>query len=602
MGIGAKITKGHMHANILSKAYLVHGLCVALLFALTALAFFAGRDGPWLLDDKHNIVNLQNLQPAFVEQQPLWRTAQVNNEWHKRSLARLSFALTVKTCGLTPACFKTTNMVLQALTAIVLYFLSLQLLHFARRSFAEQFSFGQQAAPEKHRFDFALALCVAAVWAVHPIQVSTVLYAVQRMAMLATFFSLLAMLGWLQWRKAPGCWTARLYLVLAGLAAVCAWFCKENAVVLPLLILCVEIFILRPQLEFTKNPVMLVAIIVLLAGGLFAGLHLLSTESFFEDFNSRPFSPWERLLTEFRVLWLYLYWIILPTTSHYTLFHDDILISAGLLQPWTTLLALFALVGVSVALFYARIIVPLLAFGWFWFLAAHSVESTFLGLELVFEHRNHLPMTGLLFGVFATVAIGLKKIYLLKDFAQRQWLVYLLPVFALAYCTLVAAEKSYHWRSDGSMLVYESQFHPRSVRLNYKIAFLWLQLGNTPGLTATQRQDYLKLAEAAYRTAHAANSHNLHGTIGLLYMQGQHLLAQEEGFWPQLYLRLQTAPMSADGANLLQVLNDCYLERRCNFAKDKLQRAYELYLSRPVKDAAKYNAQQALLRLQATNS
>ncbi len=57
----------------------------------------------------------------------------------------------------------------------------------------------------------------------------------------------------------------------------------------------------------------------------------------------------------------------------------------------TALLA--ALAAVAVGLIKRR---PLAAFGILFFFAGHLIESTFLPLELAFEHRNYLPTLGLL--------------------------------------------------------------------------------------------------------------------------------------------------------------------------------------------------------------
>ena len=41
----------------------------------------------------------------------------------------------------------------------------------------------------------------------------------------------------------------------------------------------------------------------------------------------------------------------------------------------------------------------MLSFALAWFLAGHVLESTFVPLELVHEHRNYLPQYSILFGI-----------------------------------------------------------------------------------------------------------------------------------------------------------------------------------------------------------
>src|SRR5690606_29131238 len=47
---------------------------------------------------------------------------------------------------------------------------------------------------------------------------------------------------------------------------------------------------------------------------------------------------------------------------------------------------------------------PMVTVGVLWFFVAHAMESSFIGLELVFEHRNYLALPGvcLLLGWLAT--------------------------------------------------------------------------------------------------------------------------------------------------------------------------------------------------------
>lgn len=561
--------------------YSLHFLCFVLLFTLVIAAFWSGRGGPWLFDDKHNIVNLQNLQPKFLETHALWRGAQVNDEWRSRSFARLSFAASVKACGLTRSCFKTTNIVLQAFSSVAVYIFCLQLLALIWRP----------SVPVNSCTRIFLAFTVATIWALHPIQISTVLYAVQRMTILSTLFSVVTLIIYLRWRRSASVKSAFWYFPAALFAALLAFHSKENAVVIPLLIVCLEVFLLRPELSIRQRKIFYSASAAVLVLSTIFGFLLLDNVGFFDDFPNRPFSPWERLLSESRVIWHYLYWIVLPTTSHYTLFHDDLLISQSFFVPLTTLFSCLGLAVVSAMLFVLRRKYSLLAFAWFWFLLAHSVESSFLNLELVFEHRNHLPLVGLVFGLLVTLYQSIKN---------QQLLRLALPLVALAYCGLITLEKSKQWRSDGSMLVYESQFHPQSVRLNYKIAFLWLQLANATALARNDRTQLLVKAKQAFGNVAQANDYNIHGFIGLLYMQTQGLSSADEKNWQELYQRLQHAPLSADVVNLLSLLSVCYAKNQCDFPREKLERAYEILLSRAINPSVFHNAEADLGRLRLT--
>ncbi|MCY0536413.1 hypothetical protein, partial [Klebsiella pneumoniae] len=64
------------------------------------------------------------------------------------------------------------------------------------------------------------------------------------------------------------------------------------------------------------------------------------------------------------------------------------------------------LTGASLA---ARKRAPSIPAGWFFFLVAHLVESSFLPLEMYYEHRNYLPSFGLLLAATGLLEILLRR-------------------------------------------------------------------------------------------------------------------------------------------------------------------------------------------------
>src|SRR5690606_579132 len=110
------------------------------------------------------------------------------------------------------------------------------------------------------------------------------------------------------------------------------------------------------------------------------------------------FTQGQRLLTQLWVLGFYLKLILLPRLADLSLFHDDI----AALHHFDVLGAAL-LAGFAAALYLMirlRRKAPLCAFALAWFLIAHALESTFLDLELVFEHRNYLAALGPLMVLF----------------------------------------------------------------------------------------------------------------------------------------------------------------------------------------------------------
>src|SRR5690606_25448236 len=103
--------------------------------------------------------------------------------------------------------------------------------------------------------------------------------------------------------------------------------------------------------------------------------------------GDRDFSTLERLLTQPRVLCLYLWQILVPLPGHMPFYYDWLQPSRGLLQPWTTLPAIAALLALLGTAWRLRTRWPLFSLGVLLFFAAHFITSNVIGVELAFEHR-----------------------------------------------------------------------------------------------------------------------------------------------------------------------------------------------------------------------
>ena len=89
-----------------------------------------------------------------------------------------------------------------------------------------------------------VALAASLIWAAHPYLVSTVLYVVQRMVLLAVFFNFLALISYLKARTELLCGSLRrtcfwfLLAVICSLLSICS---KEMAILIPLQIGLIEL-------------------------------------------------------------------------------------------------------------------------------------------------------------------------------------------------------------------------------------------------------------------------------------------------------------------------------------------------------------------------
>ena len=168
---------------------------------------------------------------------------------------------------------------------------------------------------------------------------------------------------------------------LLGLAS------KEIVLTLPLALLLLDA-IIGPSPRAKRYR--FIVIIGLLAAFIPGIIFLQRLPDWFTTYPDRNFSPWERIMTQWRLVWHYLGLYLLPLPSRLHLAYDP-LVSRSLLSPWTTLPGLVAMLGAWALAWRVRLCRPLLGFGILFFFLALAVESTFANLELAFIHRLYLP-------------------------------------------------------------------------------------------------------------------------------------------------------------------------------------------------------------------
>jgi hypothetical protein len=338
----------------------------------------------------------------------------------------------------------------------------------------------------------ALAVLLGGLWLLHPLLVSTVLYVVQRMAMLATLFMLLACISYVYWRLKLNVGRAGvLHFLPVAVCFVLAMFSKENAiVVVPTLLLMEALWF-----QCERRPGDTIGWLHRVTYGLIAtgSLGLLAVGVFRWDalaarLHRRPFSLEERLLSETRIVWDYLAQWFYPQVTRMGLYHDDVTLSRGLFEPVSTVYATTAWVllalacGVLLHWRGGRWIV----FGVAWFVVGHSVESTVLPLELYFEHRNYFPALGLLIALGAVFAIVVKKWP-----EPKAPLLVCLGMVGLVL-SLMTSSQVQVWSNRSVLLLTHLNGHPNSARANIDMA---TELAGRGAIDAAYR--YSRLAYAA---------------------------------------------------------------------------------------------------------
>lgn len=424
-------------------------LLVSLIVALLAgIVFAPGLPGDFVFDDIPNIVNNEAIQLKTLDADALLRTiAAPQLSGNMRTLPTLSFALDFwRGGGADPAVFKATNIVLQALTACVLAWLFRSLLLIAG------------VREEQARWQ---AGALALAWAVHPLQVSSVLYVVQRMQTMSTLFVVLALLAYLKARRAQiDGRPARTAMLTTFFLWVLAMGCKEDAVLLPAYTLALELTVLRFQAaDMRTSGILRRGYMIATLAGTAAYLFIVVPHFWqWDAYPGRDFSTWERLLTQARVLCMYGWQILLPMPQHMPFYYDWLEPSRGLLQPWTTLPAIAALAALLAVAWRLRVRRPLFALGVFLFFSAHFIASNVVGLELAFEHRNHFALVGAVLAIGSALAGAGERLRIRRS-AQAALCAALLLALGGA-----DALRAHDWRSRMALAEASTKIAPHSAR------------------------------------------------------------------------------------------------------------------------------------------
>ncbi|MFP4445257.1 MAG: tetratricopeptide repeat protein [Desulfosudaceae bacterium] len=363
------------------------GLFPAAIGALVFLLYFSSLKAPFVLDDLPNIPENSHIRLIDISAD---RLADIFcGPSSHRPAAMASFAANYYFHRYQVTGYHLTNMMIHALTAFFVLLLARQTLRLNRLEYTWT------------------PLLAALLWLVNPIQVQAVTYIVQRMAALATLFYLISLVSYIQARryqrspaprqqaKAPlffmGC-------VVSGLLALAS---KPVAATLPLAIYFYEWFFLQQQCKIPLKKYIkwadVAIVLFLLAALLYCNGHIIDTIQ--ATYDKAAFTLPQRLLTQPAVVIYYVSLIVYPHPDRLHLIYDFPL-ARGFGQPAAALIALIALAVLLMAAIYMVRKYRLLSFSLLWFLGTLTIESSFIGLAMVYEHRLYLP------SVFPCIAVA----------------------------------------------------------------------------------------------------------------------------------------------------------------------------------------------------
>ncbi len=622
-------------------------LLVLALIVVTAI-YWPGLYGGWLFDDYPNIVDNQGVQIKDATLGSLTRAALSSpaSEF-KRPLASLSFAANYLIAGLDPYWMKLTNLVIHLLNGMLVFLLarSLLLVDASRRrslpAGAASAAMLLRPRSEKTDPDMAipaegiatevapadtrasalnragiLAALIAASWMLLPINLTGVLYVVQRMESMANVFVLVGLLGYvagrgrmLSWHWATeasshACVTERepwsgFALCAASIVvpAAIGILAKETAVMLPLYAVLIEGTLFRFQKVSPAKPPPIGSIVetpsarrpepamiqphaaydrriiglfsAILALPLVIGLVWLLPGVFnAESWATRDFTLGTRLLSEARIVSDYVVWTLFPTPSPLSFYHDNFHLSTGLLRPWTTAASIIFLALLAASAWVLRVRNPLVTLGIGLFLGCHLLTGTVLPLELIYEHRNYFASFGLMLAVVPLLAVPRTRRFGLSRNALFGGLL-------LCWSGLTAFT-TYAWGDPLRLAQDLAERAPDSPRAEYELGRTYIVYSHYDPASPFTHEAYAPLEKSA-----ALPDSSILPEQALIFMNARMHLPLKDAWWNSMIEKLKAHTPTVQDESSLAALTQCMREHHCDLPKDRMTRAFMAALAHP---------------------
>lgn len=523
---------------------------------LTVLAYYPGLRGNFVFDDHANILSNSRIYVDSLSIDELWRASVEGYRGGFRPLSTLSLALNVYAGGGQPSAyqFKLTNLFIHILTGISLGFLAYLLLTALPNSYLTN----------RHRI--GISCLTAAAWLLHPFNLTSVLYVVQRMNSLAALMMsvgmILYVLGRLRLKERNMGWG----LILSGtvLFGILASLSKENGALLPLYLVVIEFCVFRFQSNNKRsaNLLKLFFISIILIPALTAAIYLNTySGALLGGYAIREFSLVERLMTEARVVIWYLRMLLLPDNAQMGLFLDDFTVSKSILDPPTTLASLALVLGLIVLALRALRSLPILSLGVLWFFVGHSMESTILPLELVFEHRNYLPG----FGILLTAMYYILNPTFSATTLRIRWYAAILMILILAFNLHGRAQE---WSDPLQHAMLEAEHHPQSPRANFQVGAYFADMAKKHP-EPSKRDEFAKSAIAYFDKSLTLRPTMAGALAAQLIVSEEYNQPRNPNWLPRLLEILPHVPFEATNLNALNGLTRCQIIKACKLTDNE---------------------------------
>jgi len=414
---------------------------ILIIFSLGLIVYSYSLPNPFIWDDEILIVrntyirNWQNLNNIFTS--PLFRLYRSHTFFY-RPLQELTYVLDFQFWKLDPLGYHLTNTFFHIINAILIFFIINRITK-----------------------DFDVSLLSSLLFVIHAIHTQAVTYISGRADLLVTFFLLLSFLSYIKY-----------FHLLSILLFVPALFCKENALVYPLILILYDLTFRREKFSpifWIKQYLPFVAVIALY---LFLRAWLLEFSGYkiveYSAYNLLP-----RIFSIGKVISVYLGLLAYPANLHMerSLALPGSFLDLSYLIPFAGLLFIIFMffVAYNPLTRISRVLgerskIVLFFLGWFFVFLLPMLNILKLD-TLIAEHWIYLASVG----IFVLVTLGLKNLIKTKA------LFYFAFVLILIFYGSFTIKRNIEWGDRVNFCRRTLEAAPNSFRSNYLLGQILLE-------------------------------------------------------------------------------------------------------------------------------
>ncbi|HET9530463.1 MAG TPA: tetratricopeptide repeat protein [Blastocatellia bacterium] len=425
---------------------------VLVIAAAGALAYSNSFEGPFIFDDREIATNT-----SIRQLWPPW-DAMFSPSNVSRPIVGLSLALNYATSGLDVWSYHALNLLIHILAALALFGV-------VRR--------GLLTGPlgkEYGRSSFALALIVAVVWMVHPLQTQSVTYIIQRGESLMGLFYLVTLYAAIRSFNSP---RKQLWYAAATIACAAGMLSKQVMITAPLVVLLYDRHFLSGSFKQALRRRWPLYAGLAACWGALAAVMLAMPASDTAGFGVKTVTPLSYFVSQPGVILHYLRLAFWP---------DELVLdygwpeakTAGEIVPPAIILVLMA--GATVWALARR---KPYGFLGAWFFLILSLTSSFIPLsDLAFEHRMYLPLASVVsLAVLGVYSIGRRAIGRLSpDYQQQKQMgrmaAIILMTIAVGSLTFLTLRRNVDYQSEVGMWSDVVSKRPQNARGHNNLGML----------------------------------------------------------------------------------------------------------------------------------